>query len=276
VYYFNSKDRYVYIVTAGKLEIIKKIKLPKTFNSPVLYIAKNRLVILSTGYSNTDYSKRGYWVDRATKSYTIVFDTTDITSPKLTKLYIADGDVRKSRKIGDYLYIISNNRFDIPYYTFKTEEDISIDIENIIPKRIDITKTSKTSEKNLKIKGKTLPYKVTAGDVANCSDIEYALPDAETLEQFDFSPSYNIISILNINDVSEEVKTKVIAGDSSEIYMSLDNLYLTSNIYQTNQFSCPPGAYCILPWFPRGQNTLVHKVNIDGNDLSYQDSTIVP
>ena len=276
VYYFNSKDRYVYIVTAGKLEIVKKIKLPKTFNNPVLYIAKNRLVILSTGYSNTDYSKRGYWVDRATKSYTIVFDTTDITAPKLTKLYIADGDVRKSRKIGDYLYIISNNRFDIPYYTFKNEEDIDIDIDNILPKRIDITKTSKTSEQNLKIKNKKLPYKVTAGNAANCSDIEYALPDAETLKQFDFSPSYNIISILNINDISEEVKTKVIAGDSSEIYMSLDSLYLTSNIYQTNQFSCPAWAYCILPWYPRGQNTLVHKINIDGNDLSYQDSTIVP
>ena len=186
VYYFNSKDRYVYIVTAGKLEIVKKIKLPKTFNNPVLYIAKNRLVILSTGYSNTDYSKRGYWVDRATKSYTIVFDTTDITAPKLTKLYIADGDVRKSRKIGDYLYIISNNRFDIPYYTFKNEEDIDIDIDNILPKRIDITKTSKTSEQNLKIKNKKLPYKVTAGNAANCSDIEYALPDAETLKQFDF------------------------------------------------------------------------------------------
>jgi methylthioribose-1-phosphate isomerase len=129
----------------------------------------------------------------------------------LTKLYIADGDVRKSRKIGDYLYIISNNRFDVPYYTFKEEADIDVDIENIIPKKIDITKTTDDSEKNLKIKGKTLPYKVIAGDVANCSDIEYALPDAETLKQFDFSPSYNIISILNINDVSEEVKTKVIA-----------------------------------------------------------------
>jgi hypothetical protein len=108
-----------------------------------------------------------------------------------------------------------------------------------------------------------LPYNITAGDVAKCSDIEYVLPDAETLKQFDFNPSYNIISIINTEDTSKEVKTKVIAGSNSEIYMSLENLYMTSNMYQSYNFSCPINARCFAPWYPRGTNTLVHKVNIE-------------
>jgi uncharacterized secreted protein with C-terminal beta-propeller domain len=58
--------------------------------------------------------------------------------------------------------------------------------------------------------------------------------------------------------------------------MSLDNLYLTSNIYTSFNYSCPIWSRCIMPWYPRGQNTLVHQINVDWNDLNYSASTIVP
>jgi hypothetical protein len=58
--------------------------------------------------------------------------------------------------------------------------------------------------------------------------------------------------------------------------MSLDNLYLTSYIYKNYNYSCPVNARCFMPWYPRWQNTLVHKVNVDWNTLKYQDSTIIP
>jgi hypothetical protein len=47
--------------------------------------------------------------------------------------------------------------------------------------------------------------------VAKCNEIEYVLPDEETIGEYDFSPSYNIISIVNTKDTTQEVKTKVIA-----------------------------------------------------------------
>ena len=115
-----------------------------------------------------------------------------------------------------------------------------------------------------------------AWNIANCSEIEYVLPDSETMKEYGFSPSYNIISIINTKDTENDVKTKVIAWDNSEIYMSLDNLYLTSNIYKTYNYSCPINSQCIMLWYPRWQNTLVHKVNVDWNVLKYQDSTIIP
>jgi hypothetical protein len=94
---------------------------------------------------------------------------------------------------------------------FKEVDDINIDVNNILPKKIDISKTSDENKQNLKLRGKNLPYNITAGNVAKCSDIEYVLPDSETMKKFDFNPSYNIISIIDTKNTSNEVKTKVIA-----------------------------------------------------------------
>ncbi len=275
IYYYNSKDKYVYILDAADKKVVKKIKIPKNFYSPVMYIDDNRLTIVSSGYANGNYN--GYWINRSAKTYTIVFDTTNIEKPKLLKLYVSDGDLRKSRKIGDYVYIISNNYFNIPYWNFKSEDDIDLEISKMLPKKLDISKTSQSSDQNLKVKGKQYPYNVKAGNAAKCSDIEYILPDEETIKKVGFNPSYNIISVINTKDTTAEVTTKVIAGSNSEIYMSIDNLYMTSAMYTPVAYSCPFNARCLTTFFaPQSTNTLIHKLNINKDTLSYQDSNMVP
>ena len=279
VYYYNASQRLIYIIESyntDNVKVLKKIALPKTFNSPVMYLWNNKLIILASGYSRVNYSK-SYYINRNSKTYTIVYDTTNKAKPKLEKLYINDGNLRKSRKIGKYVYVISNNSFNIPYYNFKSVDDIKININNIITKKLELSRTSDKNSQNLKIKWKNLPFNIKAGNLAKCSEIEYSLPDTETLKKFNFNPSYNIISIINVEDSSEEVETKVIAGSNSEIYMSLDNLYLTDNIYRSHNYKCPANADCIMPYYYGGtNNTLVHKMNINSNNLSYQDSTILP
>jgi hypothetical protein len=51
----------------------------------------------------------------------IVYNTADIQNLKLEKIYSVDGDYTKSRKIGDYLYIISNNYINFPYYSYDSK-----------------------------------------------------------------------------------------------------------------------------------------------------------
>ena len=277
IYYFNQTNKAIYIVKVGSLEVVKKINLPKTFYSPVLYIGDDRLVVVVSGYSQTDYSQKGYWINRNSKTYTIVFDTSDVENPELIKLYGADGNLTKSRKIGNHLYVLSTNYFNIPYYNFKSEDDIEIDIDSIIPKHIDISKTSDASEQNLTVKWKDLPYNLRSGNIAECNEIEYVFPDEDTMWKYNFNPSYNIVSIIDIENTEKEVKTKVIAGSNAEIYMSLDNLYMTSYMYTPTRWSCPFDAVCIAPWFGWDTtNTLVHKLNVDGQNVSYQDSALVP
>jgi hypothetical protein len=50
------------------------------------------------------------------------------------------------------LYVVSNNNFNIPYYSFLTEGDINVDYNNILPKKIEISKTSIVSNQNLTVK----------------------------------------------------------------------------------------------------------------------------
>lgn len=284
-YYYNQSQQAIYIVATSKsgffgnneLEVVKKINLPKTFYNPQLYIDEDRLVVIASAYSQVDYSKRGYFINRNTKTFTIVFDINDKENPNLLKLYSNDGDFTKSRKIGDYVYVLSRNYISFPYWNYASLEDIEIDAESILPKKLDISKTSNVAEQNLEIAGKQYPYSAKAGNVADCNDIRYNLPDKETLSEVGFNPGYNIISVINVADTQKVVKTEIIAGSNTEIYMSQDNMYLTEGIWQPGNFSCPRDAICAMPFFWGGtQNTLIHKMNVEKDSISYQDSALVP
>jgi inhibitor of cysteine peptidase len=284
-YYYNETQKAVYIVQTSKtgisskndLEVVKKINIPESFYGIELYVTDNRLAIIASSYSHTDYSKAWYSINRNTKTYTIVFDTSNIEKPELIKLYSSDGNYTKSRRIGDYIYVLSNNYFSYPYYNIKDADDIEIDAKKFLPQHLDISKTNNSEEQNLVIQDKSLPYSVVAGDVTDCNSISYSFPDEETLKNSSFNPGYNIISVININDTKQSVTTKVVAGSNSEIYMSNNNLYMTEGIWQADNFSCPRGAMCAMPFFWGGsQNTLIHKLNIDESDISYQDSALVP
>ena len=277
LYYFNEAEKAVFILWAEGTEIIKKINLPQSFYNVELYVTDERLTIIAGGYSNTDYSQRGYYINRNAKTYSIVFDTSDIAKPELIKFYSSDGDFSKSRRIGDFVYVISQNYFNYPYWNIKNVEDIEVDAELMLPQRLDISKTTNTSEQNLTIQNTSLPYKAEVGNITDCSSISYSFPDEETIKNTGFNPGYNIISAINIKDTENTVTTKVVAGSNSEIYMSQDNLYMTEWIYQPNNFRCPVDAICAMPFFWGGtQNTLIHKLNVDQETIAYQDTGLVP
>ncbi|MDP2395706.1 MAG: hypothetical protein Q8S84_02215 [bacterium] len=60
------------------------------------------------------------------------------------------------------VYVVTTNNFSIPYYNFKSVDDIVVDSANILPKKIDISKNSDTTKQNLNLRGKKLPYNITA------------------------------------------------------------------------------------------------------------------
>lgn len=274
-YYFNDTQSAVYIVDAEAMQVVKKINLPKDFYGQELYIWENRLVILASAHAQNQ--RKAYYFGGNQKTYTIVFDTKDVKNPELIKLYTSEGNYTKSRKIGDLVYVLSQNYFNYPYWDIKNGDDIKINANDIIPKKLDISRVKNINEQNLEIKGKKLPYSVTAGNVAGCQQISYHLPNKETLKDIKFNPGYNVISVIDTKNPLSSVETTVIAGNNTEVYMSQKNLYLTEWLWQENNFSCPPDALCALPFFwGWTQNTLIHKLNITGKKVSYQDSAIVP
>ncbi len=282
IYYYNDRwnykdKKYIYIVNSKTLDIVKKVKIPSFFNWVQIYISENRLTILASWYSRDNKKYSSYWINRNNKTYAIVFDMKDKSKPELKKLYINDWRLTKSRKIGKYLYVVSENNFNIPYHIFKKDSNINISSDKIIPKKIDISKTSNKTKQNLKIKNKTYPFNVSSWNVAKCNEIEYVLPNSETLNQHGFSPSYNIISIIDTQNTQEKVKTKVIAWNNAEIYMSTNNLYLTDRIYNSHNYKCGAKVWCLMPYYYGwSTNTLIHKLAINKDSLDYKNSNIIP
>lgn len=276
-YYDNDAQKqvkYVYVVKAtpaNAMEVVRKIRLPDNFSGTELYLTDNKLVILSNGYSQADYS--WYWINRNTKTYVMVMNTTDF---KLEKLYIVDGTFSQSRRIGDYLYVISQNSLQFPYYVYaKWWVTPQFDLQKSMPKEIDLTRTTDTGAQNLTLQGQKLPYAVSWGDVAGCNDMEYILPDDATMKKHSFSPSYNIISTINLADTNAKVKNKVIFGDNTQLYMSQNNMYMTSYLYTNSSYACPMYARCFAPYIPTWENTLIHKLAVDKSDITYKNTAVV-
>ncbi|MDR3150247.1 MAG: beta-propeller domain-containing protein [Candidatus Peribacteria bacterium] len=80
------------------------------------------------------------------KTFVINYDVANVDSPKLEKIYIVDGSLVESRKIGDYVYVISNNYFSVPYYAYNTFDDADFSISKIMPQKIDVSVNSATSK----------------------------------------------------------------------------------------------------------------------------------
>ncbi len=298
IYFYNEKTHSIYIAKAfpsSDFKILKIIKIPKSFSSPELYINWNKLIVVSTKYLNRSYDY--YWFNKNTKTVVVVYDMSDINNLKIDKYYQVDWYFTKSRRVGKYLYILSQSDFNFPYNAYfrewikwnwstldETKIDSDFNIKKVMPNKIELKKTSNKNEQNYKLKWKTIPYNISSTDAWNCTEIEYVMPETETLKKYNFTPSYGILSIINTEDFNETVKTKVLFWDVSEIYMSTDNLYITSNLYVNYNFSCPQikciqapcRTSCIMPYYYRGENTLIHKIWINWNTATYKNSNIIP
>lgn len=275
----NKSKKAIYVVKNenGKMTLVKKVLLPDHFSNVELYVQTWKLTVIANWYPVRDFQKQ-YWSGMDTKTYIMVFDTTDIELLKLLKLYMNEWYYTQSRLIDDNLYIIWSKSFN--YYTYyswvKEVDDIKVNAWDVISNELDLTYTTDEDKQNLNLKWKDLPYVVNSWESVNCSDIEYLLPDEDTTEKYDFNPSFNIVSVVNLADLTKPVKNKVVFWDVREIHMSLDSLYLTSYLYTKYDFRCGPGFMCPMMWYPRGENTLVHKFDIkDDADLAYKDSAVI-
>jgi len=267
--YNDRQKKNVYIIEADSMKIVKKINLPKHFWGTQLYLEWDKLVILASWSPSWKFQKQ-YW-DSSSKTYTIIYDVENPEEAKLVKAFMTEWSFSKSRLIDDKLYVISRKD---NYSLFRAySEDNEINAEDIIPKGLEITSTDNEDEKNVEIWGVKKDYKVNTGYVSKCNSIEYILPESETDLGY---PQFNLISIIDIEDIEKEVNTKVVFWNLNEIYMSLDNLYMTNSVYKTEAFRCPANAKCIMPYYYGWTNhTLIHKMNIVEDDLEYQTSALI-
>ena len=267
--YQERQKKNVFVIKADTMQIVKKIKLPKHFFWTKLYLQGDRLVIIASWRPEGDF-QRQFWNDN-TKTYTIVYDVEKPEKAKLVKVFLTEWRFSKSRLIGNKLYVISNKDVYRVFYNLEKKGDITA--EEIVPKWLEIFATTDESRKNVKLSWEKKDYNVTSWYVSKCDSIEYILPENDTNIWY---PQFNMISIIDIEDVEKKSNTKLIFWTLNEMYMSLDNLYITNNVYKTKPFRCGFNMRCISPFFYGWTNhTLIHKLNIDWSKLNYQTSILV-
>ena len=264
----------------------------------MLYLHDKKLVILGNRYKartheRVDYMDRAYpetsWFNRENKTVVIVYDISDISDLRLEYVELVDGSLLRSRRIGDKLYVLSQNHFHIPYWSYTHYKDDAYvfdedafegDLEQqlqasfILPKKAEIRPSDDLDFTSKD--GKHLPFSLSSDFAADCSSVQYVLPDTETQQQFNISPNFVTLSVVDLTDTSEPAESHVVFGNISEIHMSLDSLYLTSSVYSTTPFRCPDNRLCIMPYYQTRNNTVIHKFDIEQSGLAYEASNIVP
>lgn len=257
IYYFsekwnyNSREKFINILSLDKKEIIKKIKIPEKILSVQFYLSENKLVILWDIWLQ-NYFKYSSW---NWQSYVIIYDVKNPLEPKLEKLFTIDWHYRNSRLASDKLYIISENNF----YNFQEK----FSTLKTIPEKI---------EASLWFSQK---YTFSKNKVSDCKNIEFLLPPEKYFEENNFNLTYSVISVLDIKNILKPVSSKIIVSSNvSEIFLNEKNLYITSNIYSNKPLKCIWNS-CLFDFYESTSQTLVNKFSLENEKMIYKKSALI-
>ncbi len=237
----KTDGKYIYLASENKTIIVKayppqqaqvlsEIELEGTVTG--IFINGERLVVFEGGMSYYplyyDYDLRLGVVEESyipyipPKTYIKVYDISDRENPQLQRELSADGQYVSSRMIGDYAYVVVNE----PVY----EEEGELRLPEI---HVDGNE-------------KEIP----------ATDIYYS-------DVSDYYYMYTTIMAINTQDDDQEPTYEtILLGASSNLHVSLNNIYLTFPVWGRDA-----GDF---------GKTSIHRIHIDGKEIEYVASGEVP
>ena len=228
--YFASGNKTV-IVKAyppEQAQIVSEIELHGTIIG--IFVNGDRLVVFEQEtpyyvyYDDMPVVKESYMPYISPKTYVKVYDVSDRENPQLQREFSANGQYVSSRMIGDYVYLVVNE----PVY----EQDGEVNLPRIY---------SGGNEKGTEIPATDVYY----SDVA------------------DYYYMYTTIMAINTqNDDQEPTYETILLGASSNLYVSLNNIYLTFPVWGTGM-----GDF---------DKTSIHRIHIAGDEITPVASGEVP
>lgn len=251
-YFYFLRDQDVRILNAypaTELSELAKIEFTEdeNFQPQDLYIDGNRLVVIGQSWTSYDYKdtaaqclncirpyyRSSYW----TKLY--IYDISDRSKPVQKRTLDFEGDYQSSRLIENQLYLVINSYPDYRLW----EKPILTD--PLLPQFRDS-----------KIGTETKP-------ISSCTDIAY-FPNI-------IEPHYLIVAGVNIADDSKTVKREVYLGSGTNVYASLNNLYVaTTNYYEPPYFG--NYDYYVSP----EEKTRIYKFALNNGDVDFVTQGSVP
>jgi inhibitor of cysteine peptidase len=233
----KTDGEYIYLVSGNRTIIVKayppeqaqvlsEIELEGTVAG--IFINGDRLVVFEDRTPYYPYYHDLFLVKESYIGYTSpgtsikVYDVSDRENPRLQRDISADGQYLSSRMIGDYAYVVINE----PVY----EEDDEINLPRLY------------SDGN--------ETEIPATDIYYCNVSDYYY-------------MYTTIMAINTQDDNQEPTYEtILLGASSNLYVSLNNIYLTFPVW--GEYVGDVGK------------TSVHRIHIDGDEIEYVASGEVP
>jgi len=241
----KTDGEYIYLVSGNRTiiveayppeqaQVLSEIELEGTALG--IFINGDRLVVFEQEtpyYPYYDYDMPALREESAVREYDImpyisprvlikVYDISDKENPRLQRELSADGQYVSSRMIGDYVYMVINE----PVY----EEDDGINLPKIY---------SEGTEKE-----------IPATDIYYSGVADY------------YYMYTTIIAINTQEDGQEPTYETILLGASSNLYVSMDNIYLTFPVW---------GGYV-----GDSERTAIHRIHIQGSTMNYTASGEVP
>jgi uncharacterized secreted protein with C-terminal beta-propeller domain len=224
--YFVSGWQKVIIVKAyppEQAQVLSEIELEGTTIG--IFINGDRLVVFEeeTPYYDLPISVEKIFVPYVSpKTFIKIYDVSDRENPQLQRELSADGQYVSSRMIGDYAYVVINE----PVY----EQDDELNLPKI-----------------------------------SCGDEEREIPatDIYYSDVSDYYYMYTTIMTINTqNDDQEPTYETILLGASSNLYVSLNNIYLTFPVWGRDV-----GDF---------EKSSIHRIHIDGAEIEPIASGEVP
>ncbi|MDI9643880.1 MAG: beta-propeller domain-containing protein [Candidatus Verstraetearchaeota archaeon] len=234
----------VYIVRAYPPEtagVVAKIKLNDSYSLD-LYVNGDRLVVIGSGYSNVvrEYDSRMY-IRSVAESFIKVYDISDRTSPELVKELTLNGTVIGSRMIGDYVYIVAQKYPYEPYYTGGEKSEVELP-------------SYAFGEITVQIRPEEVYY-------INSQESYYTF--------------ITVIAINVVDDGAQPSHEVFLAGVSSTMYVSSENMYLVA------QRSYLYRPMLVAPLFSATEDdwkeeTLVYRLSLSNGTVALEAHGTVP
>ena len=274
IYYVNNTKKLLYIVKGpyqnSKLDltgpnVVKIMRLPKSFNATDLLISNNTLALVSTRYTENNFDDRTSFFDTNTKTNVYVLNIANKTQPKIIRLFDFPGQLQDARLNDGKLYIVSNLYFSRgPIYRALQEKkpiDTIPTVSNIIPSGMEAI---------IKSSGKIDKFASNPG----CSNLQYILPEKLN----NFNPNIAMVHTIDLNS-DVPTQTNLFYGNAGQIHLTDKSLYIVNsiNLNTYNYNSCPPNAKCIMPliWRAPDEFSLIHKYNLIKGKPTYQNSAVI-
>jgi inhibitor of cysteine peptidase len=228
--FYSASQNNVYIVKADPqdLRVIAEIALGNNTYVAGLFLSQDssKLVVLGSQYQVYTYEEAArsegvmiYPYPSSVNTFLCVYDVSEKASPVLARNLTLSGSYFNSRMIGNYVYAV------VSQPTYLINNDV------VLPQVYENAKASEIE-----------PTRIYYADIVD--------------NYFTFT---TFIGLNIMDDAQEPTNMTVMMGGTSNMYVSLSNIYVT---YPT--------------WSEQGQYTSIYRVRVNGSELTFEAKGSVP